>query len=158
GDAVKAIPRAEAILPEVRALGYAPLLARLLLPRTVAAGAVRDDAAEETLARELTTVAAAAHDDHKTVAAWQLLIFTIGSSRGRPADARAFAPAAVSALARIPADHVARFRLTDVLATVHRKRGELVLAEALFRQAIAHAEAARGPDHAMVAMSLNNFS
>jgi serine/threonine-protein kinase len=118
-------PAADAIdgaVAQVRALGYAPLLARaLLVQATVYASASKIDPIDAIL-DEAARAAASARDDRAAAEAWTRRVFVVGEQSGRYGDAQQWARAADAAVLRAgdPA---------DLRSALHNNVGTLLLGE-----------------------------
>jgi eukaryotic-like serine/threonine-protein kinase len=109
--------RSAAAVEKARLTAHAPVLAVALRVR----GQVLIDAelgtAASTTLRELTEVAAEAHDDATAAWAWAELLRTVGYVEGKADEATAFLPAARAAMKRAPRDPVvtARFLANEAV-------------------------------------------
>jgi tetratricopeptide (TPR) repeat protein len=92
--------RALAAVERARATRYAPVLARALRVRARVVIDTTNVAAAAATLRELTEVAAQAHDDVTASWAWSHLLITVGWDQNKTADAVALLPAARAAALR----------------------------------------------------------
>jgi eukaryotic-like serine/threonine-protein kinase len=90
---------ARAVVAEARTLAHPPTLAAALAALAQIQLDVDDTATAEATLRELTEVAASAHDDAIEAYAWRSLVVATGY-RGKPDEALALLPAARAALLR----------------------------------------------------------
>jgi len=145
---------------DVRAIGYAPLLAEWLFIR----GALEREtggfgAAEETF-REAAVEAARAKNDTLLARIWTAEIEVIGIQRARYAEALALEAAALGAVERAGGDPSLRARLLAYVAQVLSKKGERGRALATVRSAVELLEKAPGgesPDLALVVNTQGNI-
>ena len=91
--------RARRAVDDARALGHAPTLAAALAGAAEVELGLGDDAAAEPILRELTQVAAGAHDDRDEAYGWTRL-FGVLADRGAQGEARSLVPAAAAAVLR----------------------------------------------------------
>jgi eukaryotic-like serine/threonine-protein kinase len=154
GDGQKA---AAAIVGEVRTLGYAPLLARVLFALgSLEQRSEHPDRAPELL-REAALTAARAKDDALVARAWTELMFVDTDALGKPAEALALRDAAESAIVRAGDDPKLRWRLVSVEATTLAAQGKMPAALESDQRALALAEQAFGRDQLEVANQLHNL-
>jgi tetratricopeptide (TPR) repeat protein/tRNA A-37 threonylcarbamoyl transferase component Bud32 len=90
---------AERAVADARALGHLPTLASALVALARVELATGDDGASSTL-RELTQVAARAHDDRDEAFGWTKLIVIVGTDEGKRDEANALVAAANTAVLR----------------------------------------------------------
>jgi serine/threonine-protein kinase len=96
--------RAAAAVEQARATNHAPVLARALRIRASLLSDSSNVHSAVTVLRELTEVAARAHDDEGAVWAWATLLGTLASQLGKPDEALTLLPAARAALLRAGSD------------------------------------------------------
>ncbi|MBM4778358.1 MAG: serine/threonine protein kinase [Archangiaceae bacterium] len=158
GRYAKAIERAEALLPEVRTLGYQPLLAELLFQLGEAqepAGQL--DAAEKSFEAAVFEGEACRHDEVVALASIRLVLVT-GSRRGKPDASRVWEKHASAAIARLGSRPELEADLNDHAASTLMAQRKPEEALARHRVALQLREKALGPAHPYVAASLNNMA
>lgn len=157
GRYAKAIERAEALLPEVRTLGYQPLLAELLVQLGDAqepAGQI--DAAEKSFEAAVFEAEACRHDEVVALASVRLVLVT-GARRGKPEAAAVWEKHASAAIARLGSRPELEADLNDHAASALMAQHKAEEALARHRLALPLRERALGPAHPLVAASLNNM-
>ncbi|MBX7083309.1 MAG: tetratricopeptide repeat protein, partial [Nannocystaceae bacterium] len=155
GEHEQALARAQALLPEVEALGYAPLLAEALLHLGAVQTAAGDYAlAVATLERGHAEAVASRHDRMAGRIASEL-VFVEGERRGRLPEALAWAQHAAAAIDRAGTDDPSR--LPSVLSGAYVGAGRLLQARQSAQQALAALLPARRADPARHGMLLNNL-
>jgi eukaryotic-like serine/threonine-protein kinase len=153
------IALADAALADARAIGYPPVLAEALFLDGTLRRDLKDGRGAEAKLLELTVVAAQAKDDVLLARVWPELVFVVGFVQGRTAEGLAFEQPARSMLARVGGgDPRVRARLDNTVGVTHSKAGHHALAKRHQEAALAIQQAALGPDHPDVGMSLNNLA
>jgi serine/threonine-protein kinase len=147
-------PAVDALVTEVRALAYAPLLAQVLL----FSGRVFVDADDGPHARDSLLGAAAAAleggDDETLVAAWNEMIAAATDVLADYADAGRWAQLAEGAVARLAAPERGRQELLQLRGRLRRAEGKIPEARADLQAALALAEKSLGAEHPRVAETL----
>jgi eukaryotic-like serine/threonine-protein kinase len=159
GRYAKGLAVAREALARATALGWAPLVAaaRLqlgsLLDRT-GAHAEAEAELERAYFDGVNGVAPTVAFD-----AASELVYVVGTNLARHTDGRRWARLAEVALADVPdGEHLRQTSLIVNLANLHYATGDYDEAERLHEQAVAIREQALGPDHPLVATSLNNLA
>jgi tetratricopeptide (TPR) repeat protein len=135
GHYARGLALAEPAVREARAIGYAPVLARLLLVDGRLAYGMHDLGAAEPLLHEAAAVAIDAHEDLVAADAWTMLVRTTGGSE-RHVEARIWARYAESAILRAGGDDEREATRLRFLATpVWRRERSFDEAEALIGRA-----------------------
>lgn len=158
GRYAKAIERAEALLPEVRSLGYQPVLAELLAQLGEAqepAGQL--DAAEKSFEAALFEAEACRHDEVVALASIRLVLVT-GARRGKPDASKVWEKHATAAIARLGSRPELEADLNDHAASTLMAQRKPEDALARHRVALQLREKALGSAHPYVAASLNNMA
>jgi tetratricopeptide (TPR) repeat protein len=146
---------------KARAIGYAPLLAQALLELGIAQERMeKPKDAEETLHQAAAMATASGHREVR-VRAWNELVNTIGHDLAREREGRQAAEHAFAALRRLGGGKIASLQA----AYLHNYLGQMwftfgKMGEALdhYQRALALREKVLGPDHMVVAQSLNGLS
>jgi len=156
GKYARGLEAAGAVVTAAAALPYEPLQARAWLLQ----GALQADSgahadAEATLERAYTAALGLRMLPEAAEAA-RHLVFIVGDRLARPADGRRWATHAgpLTRAARLPE---AEGPLRDGLGTLAYREGRLDEARVHHERALAIAEAARGPDHPALALTLTNL-
>ncbi|MER2565739.1 MAG: serine/threonine-protein kinase [Myxococcaceae bacterium] len=158
GRYAKAIERAEGLLPEVRTLGYQPLLAELLAQLGDAQEpAGRLDAAEKSFEAAVFEAEACRHDEVVALASIRLVLVT-GARRGKPEAATVWEKHASASLGRLGSRPELEADLNDHAASMLMAQHKAEEALARHRLALPLREKALGPAHPLVAASLNNLA
>ena len=124
------------LLDEARPLGFAPLLARVLLVEGRLAAGTNDYARAERVLHEAAAVAEDAHDDAVAADAWTMQVRVIGFHRARPAEGRIWARYAETAIGRVGGDDEREaIRLRNLATVVWRREGQLDEARGLLARA-----------------------
>jgi tetratricopeptide (TPR) repeat protein/tRNA A-37 threonylcarbamoyl transferase component Bud32 len=112
------VAKARAVVDRARALGHAPTLADALAEQAAIELIAEDFATGETVLRELTQVAASAHDDRGAAYAWTNLSGVM-ADLGKSDEARALVPAASAAVLRAgdPVDLRAELLFEEAVGT-----------------------------------------
>ncbi|HEY8145863.1 MAG TPA: serine/threonine-protein kinase [Kofleriaceae bacterium] len=148
--------QAEQLVADARALGYSPVLAEALYVAAELEDWAGTPARAEELFRAAAVEAARAGDDVRMATATASLVYVVGISGGRVADALQIGAVAAVPVAR-SRSRAAEGLLHNNLGTVHWQRGELAEAARELEQAIQLREAALGESHPLVASSLSNL-
>ncbi|MBK7828796.1 serine/threonine-protein kinase [Nannocystis sp.] len=158
GKHVRGLARAEELLGEAEAIGYAPLVveARAVLGG-LASNAGKLDVAEEALTRAYVDGGAQELDGMAMAAATQL-VFTVGSAGARYPEGQQWARSAEMLVRRLgQVDRLPEADLLTHLASVHRVHGEYEEALALYVRALEIRERELGGEHPHVARALHNL-
>ena len=126
GEPKEELRRAEAAVVTARSIGYPPVLARALSRLSIAQSG-SEVPSEDTL-RELTRVAAEAHDDGRAAEAWSDLIVELANTTGRLGEAKALEPVAEAAVARAGSTPSVEYRFLFSAAARAQKAEEFPLA------------------------------
>lgn len=157
GRYARAIERAEGLLPDVRTLGYQPLLAELLFHLGDAqepGGQL--DAAEKSFEAAVFEAEACRHDEVVAMSSVRLVLVS-GARRGKADAAGVWEKHAKAAIARIGSRPDLEGDLNDHAASVLMAQHKAEEALARHRLALPLREKALGPAHPLVAASLNNM-
>jgi tetratricopeptide (TPR) repeat protein len=139
---------ADAMLADARALGYAPLLARLLYYRGMC-----EDVHDRALAllHESAAQAESGHDDRTLALAWIRIGWTFAWQEDRPDEADPWFAYARAAIDRLGGDDELEMRWMGYRAMLLEVRGHFDEARAVLDAERAIAVRASGPDSKMVA-------
>ena len=155
-------PAASAIVTPVLALAakldYAPVLAKARYLDGDLQYRVGDYDASAKALTEAVAQAARGRDDRTATKALTLLAGVVGYVQGKPDQGIALALTADAWSARagrVPEDEA---ELADIRGLLHDAKGEPLLAKPFYERALALREKLYGPDHLMVALSLNNLA
>ncbi len=136
GQYASGLALAESALPEARATGHAPLLARLLLAIGKLQKGAGDYAKAEGTLHEAAGEAQVARDDTVVADAWTALVRVAGFHLDRPAEGRVWAHYAQAAIERAGGDDEREATRLRTLATVvWRRQGARDEARALIERA-----------------------
>jgi tetratricopeptide (TPR) repeat protein len=150
------LAQAAALLPEVEAVGYLPLLARtLLLSSRLRSGAGDFPGAEEVL-RKAMAAAAQGKDGAVLAQAWGDLLTLVGDSEGRYQEALVLRPA-MENIVELADDDRIRAAALDSLGTALMGMGKYEDARQVFSRAL-ELRLKTGPEENLdVASSINNL-
>lgn len=145
------------VLPEVRAAGYGPLLARALSARGDILGELGEDESIEDTLLEAIRVASQEKLDPIAARSWNRLVYVIGYRQARYADGHTWAKAADAAILRT--GNPAPLRIA-----YHLNLSNLLLGQGKLTEALAEAQSALqlsldelGPEHLEAAKIYNNL-
>ena len=137
GKYAEAGERAEGVAAAARATGYGPVVAAALFALGRARGAAGAAEAGELAMREAVRLAAAAHDDHLTAAAWIALIDIVGDVGKRFDEALALRAPAEAAVARAGSPAALTVELESALGVILRHQGKYADARELHIHSLA---------------------
>ncbi|MFL5355066.1 tetratricopeptide repeat protein [Archangium sp.] len=146
----------EKLLPRVEKVGYPPLLAQALYQVAYLKDSAGDYAASEALVRRAIPEAARSKDLTLVARAWTLLFREMGGRQARYPEALGLRLAMESAV-DVADDDRARADALYEQAIVFQAMGKYEEARSLYERALALRQKALGPEHAVVANSLNSL-
>ena len=145
-------------LPEVVTLDHAPLVAHARwLEGDLEYRAGDYDGAVKAL-EDAVAQAARGRDDRTATRALTLLAGVVGYVQGKPEHGLMLALAADAWLVRSGSAPEDEAELADIRGLIHDARGEPLLAKPFYERALELREKLYGPDHLLVALSLNNLA
>ncbi len=147
---------AETLLPQVKAIGYAPLHARTLLQSARMRNETGAYAEAEESLRKTITIASRGKDIPDLSRAWSLLVRVVGPQQGRHQEALLLQPAS-EALAELADDDRLRAVALSSLGSVLADLGRYEESQKAHERVLALRQKAMGPEHPDVATSLNNL-
>ena len=145
-------------LAEAKRLDYPPVLAAAKHLEGDLLYRAGDYAASAAALTEAMAQAARGRDDRTATKALTLLAGIVGYAQNKPDEGMALALTADAWSARagrVPEDEA---ELADIRGLLHDAKGEPLLAKPYYERALALREQLYGPDHLMVALSLNNLA
>jgi tetratricopeptide (TPR) repeat protein/predicted Ser/Thr protein kinase len=146
---------AETLLPQAKAIGYAPLHARTLLLSARLHKETGAYAEAEEWARQTITVASQGRDIPALSRAWSLLVRLVGQ-QGRNQEALLMQPAS-EALAELADDDLVRATAISSLGSVLSDLGRYEEAQKAHERVLALRQKALGSEHPDTTNSLNNL-
>jgi len=149
--------RAEGLLKEVQAVGYAPLEARALYVDAWAQDRAGNYKQAQPLVRQAAQRAAEGHDAPILARAWSLQAWIEGYRLGFGSKALEWVPVVDAAVA-LSEDEGVRAEAANNLGAVFFSQGRHAEARDKFAQALAVWETTLGPEHPQVAEALNNLA
>jgi tetratricopeptide (TPR) repeat protein len=147
---------AEALLPQAKDIGYAPLHSRTLLLLARLRHETGAYAEAEELLRKTITIASQGKDVPGLSRAWSLLVRVVGPRQGRHQEALLMQPAS-EALAELADDYLLRASALNSLGSLLTDMGRYEEAQQVHERVLALRQKALGPEHPDVATSLNNL-
>ncbi|WP_426751567.1 tetratricopeptide repeat protein [Myxococcus sp. Y35] len=153
GFHVRALPRLEAVVAELRGLGHRPTLARALLLLGELRGTAGSFAPAREALEEAVRVAEAGRDDETAARAWNRLLYTESEGMGLVKEAERTARMAEAALERLGPEASLELaaELYRVRSSLSLKKGEYARALTDASQSLALLERARGPQDVALA-------
>ncbi|HEY0095974.1 MAG TPA: tetratricopeptide repeat-containing protein kinase family protein, partial [Archangium sp.] len=156
GQYREALSSGEELLPRVRQVGYAPLLAQTLYEIAALKDTVGDYAGAETLARQIIPEAAKSKDLVLVARAWTLLFREVGWRQARYQEAQGLLLAIESAVEVADDDRTRADSLNDQ-AIAFQEMGQYEEARARYARTLELRRKALGPEHPQVIAALNNL-
>jgi serine/threonine protein kinase/tetratricopeptide (TPR) repeat protein len=156
GNRRESLAAAKALRSRAEAIGYRPLVARVLdaigRPTTTS-----NPARAESILEEAVVDAEIAHEDVTVARAMSTLTYAVGYGLGRTRDGLRWARLAEAVLDRLgPGNSRLRAWVKNDAAAVMAQAGDYRGAQALFEEAVRLKEKELGSDHPDVAVSLGN--
>jgi tetratricopeptide (TPR) repeat protein/predicted Ser/Thr protein kinase len=130
-----------------RQVGHAPVLAEALHRLASLQERSGDASAARTMLERALLAAADAHDDRRSALIWADLIYVVGASLGRPADAMSLRSAAEASARRSGSNAGIEAKLSSSLAVTAYSAGNYDEARAHGARALGLLEQARGAEH-----------
>lgn len=146
----------EQLLPRVETVGYTPLLAQALYQIAYLKDATGDYAAAEAMVRRAIPEAARSRDLALVARTWALLFREVGWRQARYADAMGLLLPLESAVDVADDDRTRAEALIDQ-AIVFQEMGKYEEARTRYERSLALRQKVLGPEHALVAVSLNSL-
>ncbi|HVG63783.1 MAG TPA: serine/threonine-protein kinase [Hyalangium sp.] len=156
GKYAEGMTLAETLLPQVEAIGYAPLHARTLILSARMRKETGAYAEAEERLRKAFTIAAKGGDVPEMSRAWSQLIRVVGPQQGRHQEALWMQPAA-EALAELADDDLLRAAALTSLGSVLADLARYEESQRVHERVLALRQKALGPEHPDVTNSLNNL-
>ncbi len=147
---------AEALVPQVEPVGYAPLLARTLFVSAQLREEAGDYAGAEERLGQAMDAAARGKDTALLARAWGAWLMLVGVRQKKPQEALRVRPV-VEDLVELADDDELRATTFSNLGAVLRGMGRYEEARQAHLRALALREKVLGPEHPSVAVSLNNL-
>jgi tetratricopeptide (TPR) repeat protein len=159
GKLVDALARSKALLPELRRVGYDPLLAEALTVAGYAQRNVGDVTGAERSWEEAVTRALASRHDEAAADAMTMMAGPVALDFGRNIDAERWIRLADALLTRLgPGHERTQAWLEQARGNLRATEGRYVEAVAAFQKAVEIKERVLGRDHVDVAISLDSLA
>ncbi|MBK9034817.1 MAG: serine/threonine protein kinase [Myxococcales bacterium] len=136
GQHQEALAASDGLVDDVRALGYAPLTARVLLLRAALQVTLGDPGAAEQTFRAAASAAAQAQDDAKVAEVW-IRVLDLLAQQGRLDDALTLEPVAVTSAERVPDELAIQGRLYNTLGGIYLAKARYPDAYRAYERALA---------------------